>query len=206
MESHLRRMRHQFVATPDCLALAKACCDNIDDLKPFKRCLTTTALSPSLLTRPKEDHFQPVSTTLVSFFSTTSAGQVVCYSGLIFHCSPHSDPRPTFLFWARGRPVALLRGANRPLLTRLVEQEVSFIGPLFACSKCDDFFLKVEVEAGERPRSGVDIDFRSHRVIQCEGELALLDDDEVRNDAASKDGRNIPCRWCTPSAAAGPTS
>ena len=37
MESHLRRMRHQFVATPDCLALAKACCDNISDLEAFKR-------------------------------------------------------------------------------------------------------------------------------------------------------------------------
>ena len=37
MEGHLRRMRHQFVETPDCLALAKACCDNIDVLQPFKR-------------------------------------------------------------------------------------------------------------------------------------------------------------------------
>ena len=36
-----------------------------------------------------------------------------------------SDPRPTFLFWARDvGAVALLRGANRPLLTRLVESEV----------------------------------------------------------------------------------
>lgn len=30
----------QFVATPDCLALAKACSDNIKDLEPFKRCGT----------------------------------------------------------------------------------------------------------------------------------------------------------------------
>ena len=113
MEGHLRRMRHQFVATPDCLALAKACCDNIDDLKAFK-----------------------------------------------------SDPRPTFLFWARGGPVALLRGANRPLLTRLVEKEV-------------------EVEVNDVPRMGVEIDFNSHRVIQCEGELALLDEDEVVHSIGS---------------------
>ena len=33
-----------------------------------------------------------------------------------------SDPRPTFLFWAKGGPVALMRGVNRPLLTRLVLQ------------------------------------------------------------------------------------
>ena len=35
----------------------------------------------------------------------------------------YSDIRPTFLFWARGKPVALLRGANRPLLTKLIHQE-----------------------------------------------------------------------------------
>ena len=27
------------------------------------------------------------------------------------------------MFWARGKPVALLRGANRPLLTKLIRQE-----------------------------------------------------------------------------------
>ncbi len=43
----------------------------------------------------------------------------------LFDCLLYSDPRPTFLIWARGGPVALMRGANRPLLTRLVEQEVS---------------------------------------------------------------------------------
>ena len=57
--------------------------------------------------------------------------------------------------------MALLRGANRPLLTRLVEQEVA-------------------AEVQEAPRSSVDIDFRSHRVIQCAGELAALDEDEVK--------------------------
>ena len=35
----------------------------------------------------------------------------------------YRDIRPTFLFWARGKPVALLRGANRPLLTKLIRQE-----------------------------------------------------------------------------------
>lgn len=35
------------------------------------------------------------------------------------------------------------------------------------------------MEVEERPRAKIDIDFNSHRVIQCEGELALLDEDEV---------------------------
>ena len=35
VESHLRRMRNSFVEYPDCLALARACCDQIDDLLPF---------------------------------------------------------------------------------------------------------------------------------------------------------------------------
>ena len=56
--------------------------------------------------------------------------------------------------------MALLRGANRPLLTQLIEQEV-------------------ETEVTEKERLGVEIDFRSHKVIQCEGDLAVLDDDEV---------------------------
>ena len=37
MEGHLRRLRLQFVTTPDCLALAKACADNITVLEPFKK-------------------------------------------------------------------------------------------------------------------------------------------------------------------------
>ncbi len=66
--------------------------------------------------------------------------------------------------------MALLRGANRPLLTRLVEQEVA-------------------VEIGGGPEGGgggnspppppPTIDFESERVIQCRGELALLDEDEA---------------------------
>ena len=71
-----------------------------------------------------------------------------------------SDIRPTFLFWARGGPVALLRGANRPLLTRLIEEEV-----------------KLEWENGFRPK--VEIDFTSHKVIQCGGDLAMLEQDEI---------------------------
>ena len=70
------------------------------------------------------------------------------------------DPRPTFLFWARGRPVALLRGVNRPLLTRLVLQEV-------------------RLEEKESERDFVDIDFRSDHVIQCQGTMASLADDKV---------------------------
>lgn len=58
-----------------------------------------------------------------------------------------SDPRPTFLFWARGGPVALLRGANRPLLTRLVLEQV-------------------DLEYHQKPRLPCTIDFKSDRVIQ----------------------------------------
>jgi hypothetical protein len=36
VESHLRRMRNSFVEAPYCLALARVCCDDIDDLQPFK--------------------------------------------------------------------------------------------------------------------------------------------------------------------------
>ena len=71
-----------------------------------------------------------------------------------------SDIRPTFLFWARGGPVALLRGANRPLLTRLIEEEV-----------------RLEWKNGFRPI--VEIDFASKKVIQCGGDLALLEQDDV---------------------------
>ncbi len=37
MEGYLRRMRLQFVENPNCLALAKVCCDEIEELEPFKR-------------------------------------------------------------------------------------------------------------------------------------------------------------------------
>ncbi|TRY78166.1 hypothetical protein TCAL_07575 [Tigriopus californicus] len=77
-----------------------------------------------------------------------------------------SDPRPTFLFWARGKPVALLRGANRPLLTRLIEQEV-------------------DIEAKKNPRGDLEIDFKSGQVIQCQGDLALLAEDEVVHSIGS---------------------
>ena len=43
-----------------------------------------------------------------------------------------SDIRPNFLFWARGNPVALLRGLNRPLLTRLIQEELAL-----ECQKVD---------------------------------------------------------------------
>ena len=60
----------------------------------------------------------------------------------------HSDIRPTFLFWARGRPVALLRGANRPLLTKLIHQEV-------------------DMEIQQQARSlNIEVDFYSDKVIQ----------------------------------------
>ena len=66
-------------------------------------------------------------------------GSVVCTYLLQ---NPNSDPRPTFLFWARDvGPVALLRGANRPLLTKLVESEV-------------------HIETAEEPRDRLEIDFR----------------------------------------------
>ena len=37
IESHLRRMRNSFVEAPTCLVLARACCDDIDQLEPFKQ-------------------------------------------------------------------------------------------------------------------------------------------------------------------------
>lgn len=37
VESHLRRLRHSFVEAPDCLALARARCDEIDELEAFKQ-------------------------------------------------------------------------------------------------------------------------------------------------------------------------
>ena len=60
----------------------------------------------------------------------------------------YSDIRPTFLFWARGRPVALMRGANRPLLTKLIHQEV-----------------EMEIRQGTRSLN-VEVDFNSEKVIQ----------------------------------------
>ena len=37
VESYLRRIRHAFVEAPDSLVLARACCDNIDELEAFKQ-------------------------------------------------------------------------------------------------------------------------------------------------------------------------
>ena len=76
-----------------------------------------------------------------------------------------SDIRPTFLFWARGGPVALLRGANRPLLTRLIQEEVA-----------------MEYTQSFRPppeTRRLEIDYSSPRVIQCIGDLAQLANDDV---------------------------
>ena len=36
VESYLRRIRHAFVEAPESLVLARACCDNIDELEAFK--------------------------------------------------------------------------------------------------------------------------------------------------------------------------
>ena len=68
------------------------------------------------------------------------------------------DIRPTFLFWSRGQPTALLRGANRPLLTRLIIQEVELL-----------------LSNAQR----IDIDFTSEKVIQCTGNLSELANDQV---------------------------
>ena len=65
------------------------------------------------------------------------------------------------MFWARGGPVALLRGANRPLLTRLIIEEVT-------------------TEAKQSHRPFIEIDFTSPKVIQCaNGDLAQLEYDDV---------------------------
>ena len=37
VESHLRRMRNSFVEAPNCMQLARACCDSIDELETFKQ-------------------------------------------------------------------------------------------------------------------------------------------------------------------------
>ena len=37
VESYLRRLRHSFVDAPNCLSLARACCDNIEQLEAFKQ-------------------------------------------------------------------------------------------------------------------------------------------------------------------------
>ena len=65
---------------------------------------------------------------------------------IIINCS---DIRPTFLFWARGRTVALMRGLNRPLLTKLIHQEV-------------------DMEIRQESRSmNVEVHFDSDKVIQA---------------------------------------
>lgn len=56
--------------------------------------------------------------------------------------------------------MALLKGANRPLLTRLIIQEV-------------------QIETGNSYRPTIDIDFGSSKVIQCAGDLAQLEEDDV---------------------------
>ena len=72
MEAHLKKLRVQSLMNDEKMTLARACCDNIEELSPF-RC----------------------------------------------------DPRPTWLFLSSGIPTALLRGANRPLLTKLFLSEMS---------------------------------------------------------------------------------
>ena len=68
----------------------------------------------------------------------------------------YSDIRPTFLFWARENAVALLRGANRPLLTKLIHQEV-------------------QIEMNLEPRlKSIDVDFGSDRVIQVQMYIMIL--------------------------------
>ena len=71
METHLRKLRVQSLQNDDRVTLARACCDNIEELSPFRQ-----------------------------------------------------DPRPTWLFLSSGIPTALMRGANRPLLTKLFINEL----------------------------------------------------------------------------------
>jgi hypothetical protein len=56
--------------------------------------------------------------------------------------------------------VALLRGPNRPLLTRLIQHEV-------------------DVEFRQLNRPILDIDYDSAKVIQCGGDLAQLENDDT---------------------------
>ena len=71
METHLKKLRVQSLQNDDRVTLARACCDNIEELAPFRQ-----------------------------------------------------DPRPTWLFLSSGIPTALMRGANRPLLTKLFLNEL----------------------------------------------------------------------------------
>ena len=69
-----------------------------------------------------------------------------------------TDPRPTWLFLSSGIPTALLRGANRPLLSKL--------------------FLS-ELEQEREGRLPVYIDYKSPSVIQCVGPLGSLAQDKT---------------------------
>ena len=72
-----------------------------------------------------------------------------CVLNLVLIIFYSSDIRPTFLFWARGRTVALMRGLNRPLLTKLIHQEV-------------------DMEIRQESRSmNVEVHFDSDKVIQA---------------------------------------
>ena len=69
-----------------------------------------------------------------------------------------TDPRPTWLFLSSGVPTALLRGANRPLLSKL--------------------FLS-ELQQEREGRLPVFIDYKSPSVIQCVGPLGCLAQDKT---------------------------
>ena len=72
MDTHLKKLRLASLVAEDRVTLARACCDHISELAPFRR-----------------------------------------------------DPRPTWLFLSSGIPTALLRGVNRPLLTKLFHNELA---------------------------------------------------------------------------------
>ena len=105
MDFHLKRLKVSSVEGEDKVSLARACCDEIEELAPFR-----------------------------------------------------TDPRPTWLFLSSGIPTALLRGANRPLLSKL--------------------FLS-ELEQEREGRLPVYIDYKSPSVIQCVGPLGSLAQDKT---------------------------
>ena len=105
MDFHLKRLKVSSVEGEDKVSLARACCDEIEELAPFR-----------------------------------------------------TDPRPTWLFLSSGIPTALLRGANRPLLSKL--------------------FLS-ELELEREGRLPVYIDYKSPSVIQCVGPLGSLAQDKT---------------------------
>ena len=94
MEAHLKRLRMASIMAEDRVSLARACCDHIEELAPFRK-------DP----RP------------TWYFLLSNGNAMHCYN--CYECQHFR------LFLSSGIPTALLRGANRPLLTKLFHNELA---------------------------------------------------------------------------------